>query len=68
MITNTCSIYQFVYDHVAFLYMLIFWIFFTYERKHAAFVFLNLTYLFNMMSSSSIYILSNYSFILPMAE
>jgi hypothetical protein len=40
---KTCSTYKFIYDHVCFcVYVYVLYLSSTYERKHAAFVFLNL--------------------------
>jgi hypothetical protein len=42
---QTCSTYMFVYDHARFcVYIYLLDLTSTYERKHAAFIFLNLTF------------------------
>jgi hypothetical protein len=45
ILLQTCSTYQFVYEHACFyIYVYLLDLSSTYERKHVAFVFLNLAY------------------------
>jgi hypothetical protein len=41
---QTCSMYEFIYDHACFVYMFIFWIYLPCIREKVAFVFLRLAY------------------------